>query len=60
MGYRTGETGQEGCRTGEMQDRCDTGQVSLGTGIILDRCDAGKDGFRKGGMQVVSCRTGRM
>ena len=43
-----------------MQDRCDTGQVSLRTGIILDRCDAGKDGFRIGGMQVVSCRTGLM
>ena len=39
---RAGGTGQEGCRTVEMQDRWDAGQAGCRTGVIQDRYHLGQ------------------
>ena len=55
---RQEDSGHNGCRTGQMQDRLDTAQDGCRPSWIQDREDAGQDGCRLAVQDV--CRAGRM
>ena len=45
------DSGQVGCRIGQLLDRMDAGQFGCKTGRIQDRSDSGQDKCRTGQMQ---------